>query len=239
MKKCIVLFFLTLFVFSSAACEKKEQTANQNEQTEESAKQEYSGAIYTARTEYEDGTYALRDYREDGVVAAERLFDGKFLKSESFYDLDGQIERQINYKQNGDVLTDTLYTVNDREVVAKGYDSNGAYTGKTVTSFNLNDLVEGVVVYNKDGVLNEEHFYGYDSQLRLIRDEYVSYENDVPCSTIIQTLDPESGEVLREESVQYDASGMFLFHEVYEMHGDDVVVVEKYDQNGNSLPIEQ
>jgi len=238
-KKYIILFFLTLFVFSSAACEKEEQTYDQSGEIEESAKQEYSGAIYTVRTEYEDGTYALRDYREDGIIFAERLYDGNFLKSESFYGFDGQLEQQINYRQNGDVLTDTLYTVNGREVIAKGYDKNGAYTGKTVTSLNINDLVESVVVYNKDGVLNEEYFYGYDSQLRCIREESVSYENNIACVTVIQTLDPENGEVLLEETVQYTPFGAFVLHEVYEYRDDDIILVEKYDVNGNSLPIEQ
>ncbi len=236
MKKLTVLLFLTLFVFSFCACKNEEEAPAQSE---ESSVQEYSGALYKSRIEYEDGTYTLRDYREDGTIAAEKLYGGTFLKSESFYDRDGQIQRQINYKQNGDVLTDVLYTINGREVVAMGYDKDGTYTGQTVTTININGLVESVVILNKDGQLNEEHFYAYDTQLRLIKEENISYENDIPCSTVIQTLDPESGDVLREEAVQYTPFGTFLLHEVYEFKDDEIIIVEKYDENGNPLPIEQ
>lgn len=237
MKRVVAVLSLVMLVASFSACNKQAEDNPASE--EESVVQSYTGAIYTARTEYEDGTYALRDYREDGTIAAEKLYNGNFLKAESFYDITGQIVRQVDYKQNGDVISETEYAVKGGVITAKSYDKDGKYTGKTVSSVNAAKKIERKAAYNDSDVLNSEDYYRYDANNRLIQNESISYDNNIACLTIIQNFDPESGAVLTEEAVQYTPWGDFILHEIYEYDGDDIKIVEKYDASGNPLPIEQ
>lgn len=238
MKKLAFLLCLAIFMLCFLACEDETDTTESSQPVEESSEQEYSGTVYTTRVEHDDGTYAIHDYREDGTIAAEKLYEGIALKSESYYGRRGQIERQIDYNKNGTVYLEYRYTAKGKELIAKTYDKNGDCTGKNVNLYDSFDRLESVAVYNIDGQLNETDVYFYDVEGRHSKTESTTYDGDILRSVTTQFFDLANGAVLKEEAILYDVDGRFILHEVYEYRGDEIIIIEKYDENGNPLPID-
>ncbi len=231
------LVFATLALLAVVFCGCEAEQVTETDSSVEST-EEYGGAVYTARTECEGG-YILRDYTAYGLLLEERTYGNNgILKVQSVYGADGHITKQTNYNTKGEVDTETLYTVEGYGIIAETKDKNGNFKSKTRSEYNENDLLKYYAQYDGENKLIEDTNCIYDSNGTCIRIEKCEYFESFPIIMVNRSFDSVSGDLLREEIIQYTEDKVFELHEVYEYGEDTITLVEKYDEAGNPLPIE-
>ena len=245
MKKIILLFLLISVCAAWTACgSDAEDTASSEKgiSSEEAvSSQEYSGVIYTTREDGEEGTYILKDHTDKGVLLRERAFVDDILKYELFYLENGQVSNTVFYTVDGEVDYRSEFTRRDNQLVETFTNSDGSHREKIVYNYIDGVRIQSVLQYDDKDVLVFRNTYNYDGAGRLVSEGGELLDGSFVISSYTYYFDAASGVALKLEEVDFDSDYKFKSHEVYKViDGDigDLILIERYDENGNSLPLD-
>lgn len=241
MKRFLLLLFVINICAAFAACGSDgEQSASSDDDVSfwEETSEEYSGTVFTTREEYGDGGCILREYTESGVLLCESTYSDDALVSERFYSSNGQAQKAVFYGDGGLVESISTYTVEGNKLTEVAKKEDGTLIESFVYTYQSGNVLSVLEQYDSDGARIFNVWYLYDEGNRLKEEQGFLYNGAAVYSTYTYTYDPASGDIIRSEQVDFDENGVFVSHEVYTVLDDEMVLTERYDENGNSLPLD-